>query len=289
MLRPIAISCAFLLGSLSLHAQSGVYIDLSQPWNPATTVPQFITANPVDLAQLSAFSLFRSGEGHDFTDDYEASGRSMKNYLNVQAGLIGTFNTVAVYSPVNGTIAGVDAEQSEIAPGVPRGYQIHLNPTGFAAFDVRLFHINLDAALGVGDTVTAGQFLGFAELRPSSPNFDWAVMAAWSAAPDALKLAARPVEFQGFPYNTLGARLLNPFELMDTSTFAAWGTYGITDLSETFFTKEYRDAHPSAFSGPSNPADYFTLAAVPEPATYAGFAGALAFLGAWTLRRRTRS
>jgi len=91
------------------------------------------------------------------------------------------------------------------------------------------------------------------------------------------------------PKNRLGSRLFNPFDLMDASTFAAWAAYGVTDVSQTYFTKEYRDANPSSFSGPSNPADYFTLIAVPEPATDAVLAGVFALLGGvGRYRRRTR-
>lgn len=286
-LRFVVAAFGLVLATLGLRAQDGIYIEIMNPWNPATPVPRFITANPVNLSQLTAFSLFRSGEGHDFADDYEAPGRSMKNYFNVLPALMNTFNTVAVYAPVSGTIAGIDPEQSQISPGVPRGYQMHINPTGYAAFDVRLFHINVDPGLTVGSTVAAGQLIGYAELRPNAPNFDWAVQVAWGAAPLPSALAARPPEFQVAPFDTLGAKLLNPFDLMDASTFAAWAPYGLTDINQTFFTAAYRDANPATFSGPSDPANYFALTSVPEPATCAALAGAAMFALVWTRRRST--
>lgn len=278
-------SWLLLSGGLGLRAQDTIYIDIEHPWDPLVPVPKLITANPVSLTNLSAFSLFRSGEGHDFADDYEASGRSMKNYFNVRPEYINTFNVVAIYSPVNGMIAGADPEQSEISPGVPRGTQVHIVPTGYAAFDVRLFHINLDVSVSVGSTVTAGQLIGYAELRPDSPNFDWAVQVAWGARPSDAALSARPPEFRNETFDALGAKLLNPFSLMDAATFTAWGAYGLTDLNDTEFSAAYRDANPATFGGPSNPADYYSLATVPEPATTAAWAG-VAALALLTWRRR---
>lgn len=290
--RSLPLPCLAMLvclGSvIGLRAQDTIYIDLEHPWNPADALPKFIVANPVNLSQLSAFSLFRSGEGHDFADDYEASGRSMKNYFNVRAELMNTFNAVAIYSPVNGTLAGSDPEQSEIAPGVPRGTQLHLVPTGYAAFDVRLFHINLDPSITVGSTVSAGQFLGYAELRPNSPNFDWAVQVAWGARPSDAALDARPPEFRNETFDALGAKLLNPFGLMDSATFSSWAAYGLTSLSQTEFSEAYRDSNPVTFGGPSDPANYFTLATVPEPATSAACVGVIALVGLVWQRRRAR-
>ena len=45
---------------------------------------QFIQADFIDLEKIVAISKFRSGSGHDFSQETDETCRSMKHYYNVQ-------------------------------------------------------------------------------------------------------------------------------------------------------------------------------------------------------------
>ena len=49
-------------------------------WEPLySEIPQFVTHDYIDLDKITYITKFRSGSGHDYSDDYE-SCRNMKHY-----------------------------------------------------------------------------------------------------------------------------------------------------------------------------------------------------------------
>lgn len=233
--------------------------DFSHPWNPATPLPHFITHDFIDPSYLVAISKYRSNAGHSFSDNYEAADRSLKNYFEPRTAYRGTRQALPVFAPATGTLASVTPESQVLGNGEHRGNQLSLTPDGFAAFEIRLFHVNLAAGLHAGSHVNAGDPLGYADLR-ESVDCDWAVGAAWNATP----LFADPGQALKAP----GYRLLSPFDCMDDANFANYAAYGLTDRNSLVVSLEDRAARPGLSSGQDlshlDPAEYAILLTSPD-------------------------
>jgi hypothetical protein len=88
-----------------------------------------VAANTFDLSTIAQVSLFRSGVGHDYHDDFETC-RSMKHYFLPNATV--DWSTIPIYSPVAGTIVRMRIEAL--------GTQVLIRPAAFPAFVFILFH-----------------------------------------------------------------------------------------------------------------------------------------------------
>ncbi|NND65775.1 MAG: hypothetical protein HKM24_07405 [Gammaproteobacteria bacterium] len=191
-------------------------------------VPQLAATDFVDVANdIQDISMFRSAYGHDYSDEFETC-RSMKHYYSPpMAKRIN--NTVAVYSPVDGTIVRLGREDSDPDDGMTN-QKVIIQSDDDAAMNVVLFHIDLlSPPLAVGDTVTAGQQVGFANLfrdGSSSHDFDIAVHAN---ATDSV-------------------RYISYFEFMTNTLFANYSSYG-TMLDEFIISESERDMDPLTCSG----------------------------------------
>lgn len=147
-----------LLGACAGGADHDVTADASQAeaetGAPGDT-PHFSKASYLDLADIERISRFRSSYGHDFSDAFE-SCRSMKHYV-CMTGCRGDgpvdWLSIALHSPVDGTIVALDAEQTF-------GTQIRIAVQGTEGWIVRIFHVTPAAELAVGSPVAAGQILG---------------------------------------------------------------------------------------------------------------------------------
>ena len=148
---------AFMFSSFSPHP-------LLLSYNPSK-VP-LITANPVEASGVYQISYFRSDSGHDFSNNAwdGESCRSMKNYINwsqyqvngkpVRSKPTAGNPNINVYAPFDGKIVADEAEDT------PIGRQIHIASAKNPAFQVVLFHIDLNSSLHVGSKVTSGQQIG---------------------------------------------------------------------------------------------------------------------------------
>ena len=105
-------------------------------------IPKFVTFNYIDLSDIDRLSTFRSGVGHNYSDDFETC-RSMKHYYMPKSGV--DWSTVDIYSPVNGTVENVVAEWA--------GYQVHIRSQDYPAFVFILFHVSLSSVPSPGDSV----------------------------------------------------------------------------------------------------------------------------------------
>lgn len=193
---------------------------------------QFIQADFIDLEKIVAISKFRSGSGHDFSSGSETC-RSMKHYFNVQNTAEGERlrilnngippspdgkTDIKIYSPVNGKIKTIVAEQ------YPIGEQIYIQPDGYSDYTVRLFHIYKLEGVKEGKTVKAGEQIG---NIGQYQNTDIAIETK-----------------RGFKPN-----FISYFEVMPDSIFAKYQALGIKDRNELIITKEYRDTHPLQCNG----------------------------------------
>ena len=69
--------------------------------NYEDTVPQFVgKSNYLDLNKIDKISKFRSGMGHDYSDDFE-SCRSMKHYFDPN---VEDYSLIDIFSPVDGIV-----------------------------------------------------------------------------------------------------------------------------------------------------------------------------------------
>src|SRR5690242_2225547 len=101
-------------------------------------VPRFVATNYIDPASLSRISLFRSHDGHDYSDGFE-SCRSMKHYLKYPTA------SDVIRSPVPGVVRNVVDEWA--------GSQIHIASIDRPAFTFIIFHVTLAAPLPAGTRV----------------------------------------------------------------------------------------------------------------------------------------
>jgi hypothetical protein len=206
------------------HTSSGGTITGSKsPWVTydvdADGIPEFVTEDVMDLDNISQISKFRSGAGHDFSDDFE-SCRSMKHYFipGVDKSLI------EIFSPINGTVIGITDEWEGSAW---KGTMVSIASEDYPAFHITIFHIELIHPLNVGDEVTAGQELG-------SP-----------VDGDSVTIADTAVGV-----NTPGGyKLVSYFEVMTDTLFSSYNYPGLSSREDVIISEADRDADPLTCNG----------------------------------------
>ena len=180
-------------------------------------IPKFAVENVVELSKIAQISKFRSGIGHDYSDDFETC-RNMKHYFVPKNHDERT--SVKIFSPINGTIIATTEEWQE---GVGwKGTNLGIQSDAYPALHFALMHIDLTASLDVGDKVTAGQFLG------TPPGYE-----NWTIADTVVGV------------NTpSGYRLISYFDVMTDALFLEYQARGMSSRDEAIITKEARDADP---------------------------------------------
>lgn len=184
-------------------------------------VPKLVVAGCIDLLRIGRVSRFRSGEGHDYSDDFE-SCRSMKHYFDPKPGIHGF--SIRLFSPVDGTIIGTTDEWE--TPSLWKGQVVGIRPDGWPAFDVVIFHLDPRRALPVGSTVSAGEELGTSE-KVSGTVADLAVGVH---TPD-------------------GYRLVSLFDVMTDAVFRRYRECGATARSDFIVPRSERDVDPLSCVG----------------------------------------
>ena len=192
----------------------------------ADVIPRFIGVDYIELGSISSISKFRSGIGHDYSDDFE-SCRTMKHYYRPKTGV--DWTQIKIFAPVDGTIATVYPKWA--------GTRLGISPTGYSDFHIDLFHVYLLHSLNVGDTITAGQQLG-----THIGTQTWSDIAIWFS-------------------DTGGWRLVSYFDVMEDVVFSSYQARGIQSRTEMIISKEERDADPLECAGetyltPKNPDDW---------------------------------
>lgn len=119
------------------------------PAPPADDTLHFITRNYIDLSAIAAVSRFRSGEGHDYSDDFE-SCRSMKHYFLPEDSA--DWSAITIVSPVDGIIVRLFDEWA--------GTQFQIQIRDHPSYTIAIFHVRAAQSFTEGDTVRAGQLLG---------------------------------------------------------------------------------------------------------------------------------
>ena len=195
----------------------------------ATTAPNFVTADFVDLNNYGAVSKFRSGVGQDFSSGGETC-RSMKHIFmprDVSGQItdsskfpasVDPDTSVSIYSPVSGTITAIDAEQGQL------GRQFYIKPDGQESYTVRLFNVFPLPTVQVGAKVSAGDRIG--SVLP------------WQQTSVAVQVV------------TLGGQqLISYFDVANDTVMANYMDLGAGGTDDLIISREYRDAHPLECNG----------------------------------------
>ena len=196
----------------------------------ALGVPQFVTADFVDLDQIERVSRYRSGFGHHYGDGSEPC-RSMKHYYNPFANLREN-NTVPVYSPVDGYIINLMDEGHGFSGGLIN-QQVHIRPDAQPAFTFVIFHVDLlSQAVAPGQPVRAGELLGwgrlyYPDLNEHATSLD---IAVWVSTP-------------------AGPRVVSYFQTLTEAVFASYQARGASAREDFIIPRAERDLSPLVCEG----------------------------------------
>ncbi|HUQ65566.1 MAG TPA: hypothetical protein VM101_05405 [Flavitalea sp.] len=165
----------------------------------ASAVPKFVRFNYIEKDSIMKVSMFRSGIGHDYSDDFE-SCRSMKHYFMPR----GTdWSAIKIYSPVDGTVISRFDEWA--------GSQLHIRSKEYPAFTFRIFHVKADPSIVVGSELTAGQAIGTHISNETMSDIAVAVKTPADGPKDHSSIEK-------------GLRLISFFQVMTDSLFNTYGT-----------------------------------------------------------------
>lgn len=180
-------------------------------------IPQFVSTDVIELPKISEISKFRSGAGHDYSDDFE-SCRNMKHYFIPKNDVDKL--SIMIVSPIDGTVIGTTDEWTE--ESVSKGTKISIESEDYPAFHIIIFHVDLIKTLNVGDKIVAGQVLGNPADYENVTISDTAVGVNTPS----------------------GYELVSYFEVITDSLFQSYQARGLNSRDDVIISKEERDADP---------------------------------------------
>jgi hypothetical protein len=180
----------------------------------ALGIPRFVTVQYITLTKIWRISRFRSGIGHDYSDDFEDC-RSMKHYFQPRTGI--DWSRIQITAPVDGTVQDLTEEWA--------GTRITIQSQQYPAFYFTIFHINLREGLLVGDQVQAGENLGF-----HIGSQTWSDVAVRVDTPG-------------------GSKLVSYFSTMTDQLFQKYRALGQVSPNRFIISREARDNDPLNCSG----------------------------------------
>ena len=137
---------------------------------------KYITAVPVDLNQINSISKYASCSGHNrdgYTfDKILVSNLSLKHYWYPIAAFQGTVDKVKVFAPFDGKVSMIQLEADKGSLGRPKnGNALGLSTEVDKNVVFTFGHIYFSKELKIGDSVKAGELLGYGAM--SDPRFDF--------------------------------------------------------------------------------------------------------------------
>lgn len=229
VIRKILVS----VGILVIVSASTVVTSVA--YNGTLEPPQLVT-NFVDLHTVKRITKFRSCAGHTTVpQDGREMKRNMKHYVTLSPEYHAE-NLVEVYAPYDGYIALLfGKEEMWIAPG--KKALLTLLPINRWMFSVT--HVKPRQGLQMGDTVKAGELIGYGTFslsEPGNPNFD-VVYGKMSIPPKKVDNWPSPFSDLDSVFNHMSPEVLSQYE-----------NRGIT-RENIIITKERRDNDPCVYSG----------------------------------------
>lgn len=178
-------------------------------------IPKFVKVDFIELGKITRISKFRSGSGHNYTDDFETC-RSMKHYFSMDTSIEPQNILITnVYSPISGKIIRLQNENNTDTK------QIWIKSEEYPAFVFRIFHVNCNKTIKFGTHVSPGTILG------STTNTDIAVIVR----------------------TTNGKKLISYFDVMSDTLFANYIVRGVSNRNDLIISKEERDFNPIECEG----------------------------------------
>ena len=212
--------------------------DKKEPEFPSVNA-KYITAAPLDLTQIESISKFRSCAGHDYPGyNFEKTletDRSMKHYVYPISKYQGTLDKVKMLAPFDGTVSAMTLEKDEIGKPDKRpktGNAITFETPVDKIVRFEFGHLYFVKDFKVGDTVKAGDLIGYAALGEKENDFDIDLFA-W-------------IKKDGTEIRAFGST----FDHMTDTVLAEFAKYGLTP-DNTKFAKEVRDAKPCNYASGS--------------------------------------
>ena len=203
-------------------------------WTPYTNdIVQLISTNFIALDEIEVISKFRSGQGHDYPDDFE-SCRSMKHYFYGYESTLGS--NINIYAPMDGTVSDLTDEGS--------GTRIMIKSFDYPAYQVIIFHVEIAPAITNGASLIAGQYIGTIHHEDDDGDGDTA----------GTDIAVRiSTIYNDEPKH----RMVSFFDVITDNVFSNYSERGATDRSDFIISASDRDANPltcegQTFTGPSN-------------------------------------
>jgi len=209
--------------------------DAGQVSDWPSTDAKYISATPVDLTQIQSISKYRSCSGHNrdgYTfDQVLETNRSLKHYFYPIAQLQGTLDKVKMFAPFDGTVSSINLETNKVGGRPMTGNGIGLSTPLDKSVSFVFGHIYFVKTFKVGDSIKAGELLGYAALGDKAFDFD--------------------LDLLGTQRTKDGQEILGSiFDHMTPTVLAAFASYGITPVN-TKETKAFRDLHPCNFDAPN--------------------------------------
>lgn len=226
-----------LLLILVLDAVARLYMFDTKPMD--APADKFITASPVKLDQIIGISKFRSCQGHEYsgknTDGKRESKRSMKHYLVPREEISQELNAIEIYAPFDGKIAF-------LVPGW-KGKEMILSPDTDKNWGFLIFHIDTLPGFNNGSRVTAGQLIGYANVKDRH-DFDIGLTRTnGSILFEKILSLTRGTPHFMFPKSNY---LVSPFDYMNSNVTAEFSKAGF-DTAGLQISKNDRDQKPCDF------------------------------------------
>lgn len=191
--------------------------------------PPVLTANFVDLNKISEISKYRSCQGHVVVpQDRREERRNMKHYFRVKEEYFGQ-DTVELYAPYDGYVSVIRSEPEKGLQGEIWITQSVLPPMAVWSFSIE--HINIKEGLKKGDTVKAGDLIGYAALSGEQDKGSFDVIYA------KIGLPIKNIDGWTSPF----ADLDSVFNHMDEKVLGEYKKKGIAIKETMQYTKEERD------------------------------------------------
>ena len=179
-------------------------------------IPLFVQHNCIELAKIAQISRFRSGAGHDFSDDFE-NCRNMEHMFYAKDNV--DIESIKLYSPVDGTIIGWTDEWED--QETYKGRTIGIQPDNDATFAFLIFNLNPDRDFSLGDKVSAGEKLGTSQKDEGTVSN----IAVYVHVPG-------------------GHKLISFFEVMSNPLFQIYRNRGVRFREDAIIDSDERDGAP---------------------------------------------
>lgn len=199
----------FVLTAILIIGCNSNNVQITNITNQTIDSTHFLTSDYIELDKIKKISKFRSGIGHNYSDDFENCS-SMKHYFYAYDSI--DWSKLKIYSPADGRIVRIDSEWA--------GNQIHIQPTNHSNYNIILFHLNFIKPYKIGDTLKSGEQI------------------AWHIGNQTYSdIAVSTTDSNKY-------KLISYFDILTDSIFQKYKKFGVTSKDNLIISKEARISNP---------------------------------------------